>query len=85
MFTKAYTTFLLHELLHHLLITRHRHQLPVSSLLTTFYRFYGYKLYYRNFGFDSFLDLVNSLDPETFRVSVPARYKDILDMQHCNN
>ncbi|XP_066927904.1 meiosis regulator and mRNA stability factor 1-like [Clytia hemisphaerica] len=76
-FTKAYTKFLLQELLHHLLFTRHRHQLPVSSLLTTFYRFHGYKLYYRNFGFDSFLDLVNSLDPEIFRIAGTGENKTL--------
>ena len=68
-FTDSYKRLILHELLYKFLDARHKQQLPLSSLLTGFYRFYGNKLYYRNFGFESFLELINSLDHETFKVT----------------
>ena len=67
-FTDSYKRTILHELFYKFLDARHKQQLPLSSLLTGFYRFYGNKLYYRNFGFESFLDLIMSLDHETFKV-----------------
>ena len=67
-FTDSYKKIILHDLLYNFLEARHKQQLLLSSLLTGFYRFYGNKLYYRNFGFESFLDLINSLDHETFKV-----------------
>ena len=45
-----------------------KQRLAVNSLVTSYYRFFGHKIYSRNFGFTTIQALVNGLDPTLFKV-----------------
>ncbi|XP_057311625.1 meiosis regulator and mRNA stability factor 1-like isoform X1 [Hydractinia symbiolongicarpus] len=67
-FTLGYRQQMVNDELHMLLQAREKHKLPVSSLVTAYYRFFGRKLFCRNFGFPTMTELLNSLEKK-FKVS----------------
>ena len=67
-FTAQYKKELLIEELSLLINSCEKQRLAVNSLVTSYYRFFGHKIYSRNFGFITIQALVNGLDPTLFRV-----------------
>ncbi|XP_047143402.1 meiosis regulator and mRNA stability factor 1 isoform X2 [Hydra vulgaris] len=70
-FTRNFTVQILNEELDSLIMSCNRHKLPVTSLFTTYYRFFGHKFVLANYGFNSLQSLLSSLQHpfKVFRVS----------------
>ncbi|XP_065659910.1 uncharacterized protein LOC100201018 isoform X5 [Hydra vulgaris] len=70
-FTRNFKLQILNEELDSLIMSCNRHKLPVTSLFTTYYRFFGRKFVFANFGFNSLKSLLSSLQHpfKVFRVS----------------
>ena len=68
-FTTEYKKELLDEELSLLIKSCDKQRLAVNSLITSYYRFFGHKIYSRNFGFQNIQSLINGLDTRLFKVN----------------